>query len=721
MSTRRAWRGCAVAVLLLGLPRAFVYAAPPAPAELAPSDASVYVGWTGSPQGWEILRLASAAMNAPLVQDEVLGGNDAVSRGFALLDQVTRYNGALAVFGGAGTAGQPMELDYGLVVAAGGESGKLASAMRDYLAALLPELSPEAQVVDGVSFSCLRQPEKERVTLWAAHGDAFVLAGSEAAAKRLVGRLAGARPAIADNPHYRDAMQRIEPAPRGWSLTALVDMKLYVDFVRAIAASGDESPAVDATLAAFGLDKIPYLALHLDEVDYGLRMSSYTPLGGGGLLDRFMRQAPLTDADVAVVPKDAYFAMITNLDLVPAWEAAMTALGDVDPGVRALVEGAVTAAAQPLGFSLTGDLLPALGDTWVLYDAPSHAGLLFSGIVLVADVKDRDRLEGMLARTVELFGQLAEGSPARIELKKGRFGGREVSYVLVGGLPVPIAPAWGFVDGRWIFSLFPQTVALAMEQADPAARKDSLLDSADFKAARPLLPAQAVGMYYADAQAGARTWYGLALLARTMTASLSANTPQPFDLAAVPPFPKSRTAAHRAMVSVNAVTPDGVLGRTVGLSAPATLMAESGLVLPVLATAIAAPSLTQAREAGQRAATHRNLRQVGMGLLTYAAEHDGRFPPTLETLVEAEFVTKDVLRSAQPPGRTFTYIAGQNMGTTDARDVLAYELRLEDFGASVLFADGHVEWLSLPAARGAIRETYRRLGRESEIPAALDE
>lgn len=721
MSTRKAWRGWAVAVLLVGLPTAVACAAPPAPAELAPSDASVYVGWTGSPQGWEILRLASAAMSAPLVQDEILDGDDAISRGFGLLDQITRYNGALGIFGGAGAAGQPMEFDYGLVVAAGGESGKLAAAMRDYLAALLPELSPDEQVIDGATFSRLRQPDQERVTLWAAHGEAFVLAGSEAAAKRLVGRLAGARPAISDNPHYRDAMQRIEPAPRGWSLTALVDMKLYADFLRGVAAASDEPVPVDTLLAAFGLDKIPYMTIHADEVDYGLRVSSYTPLGGDGLLDRFMRQAPLTDADIAVVPKDAYFAMITNLDLVPTWEAVMTAVGEVDPGVRAQIEGAIAAAAQPLGFSLTGDLLPALGDTWVIYDAPSHAGLLFTGIVLVADVKDREKLEGMLARTVELFGQLAQGSPAKIELKKGRFGGREVSYVLIGGLPIPVAPAWGFVDGRWVFSLFPQTVALAMDQADAAARKDSLLDNADFKAARPLLPSPAVGVYYADAQAGARTWYGLALLARTLVASLSADSPQPFDLASVPPFPKSRTATHRAMVSVNAATPDGVLGRSVGLSAPAILMAETGLALPVLATSITLPALSQGRGAAKRAVTLSNLRQVGMGLLMYAMDHDGRFPPTLETLVEANIVEAKVLRSLGPPGRPFSYIAGQSADSTDARDVLAYELRPDEYGASVLFADGHVEWLSLPAARGAIRETYRKLGRESEIPAEFDD
>ena len=45
-------------------------------------------------------------------------------------------------------------------------------------------------------------------------------------------------------------------------------------------------------------------------------------------------------------------------------------------------------------------------------------------------------------------------------------------------------------------------------------------------------------------------------------------------------------------------------------------------------SALLVPALNQALEKGRRTACRSNLHQVGIGLLTYAGDHDGKYPPT---------------------------------------------------------------------------------------------
>lgn len=74
-------------------------------------------------------------------------------------------------------------------------------------------------------------------------------------------------------------------------------------------------------------------------------------------------------------------------------------------------------------------------------------------------------------------------------------------------------------------------------------------------------------------------------------------------------------------------------------------------------------------------------------------------------------------QSPHAPSETiaYVYIAGQT-DDSDPRNVLAYERVRDDEGTNVLFVDGHVEFMKLPRFKRVLRETYRRLGREDEIP-----
>ena len=85
-----------------------------------------------------------------------------------------------------------------------------------------------------------------------------------------------------------------------------------------------------------------------------------------------------------------------------AVDAAIAIYQRLDPDAPATVEGAIATSKQFLGCSLPDDLLPAFGDTWAVFDTPDQGGFLFTGTVLVAEVKDADAVQRMLAQLAQV-------------------------------------------------------------------------------------------------------------------------------------------------------------------------------------------------------------------------------------------------------------------------------------------------------------------------------
>lgn len=139
----------------------------------------------------------------------------------------------------------------------------------------------------------------------------------------------------------------------------------------------------------------------------------------------------------------------------------------------------------------------------------------------------------------------------------------------------------------------------------------------------------------------------------------------------------------------------------------------SGLVIGAsVGAAILLPSLARAREFSKRAACASRLKEIGTALYTYAAEHDDRFPGSIQELIELNAITPQTLRcpSAEHPTRSYIYIPGQ--GTeVHSNNVIMYERDNHDGeGANVLFADARVEFVKpYHYVKQLVRETKERL------------
>lgn len=694
-------------------------------AECLPADTLFYLGWSpwierGSPE-WDYAERTLPALRAfvtkALKEEEVLDehARAAVVDGLAEFTAVQFSSVGIGLFD---VVMQPSGPDVQVAaVLSGADVGRIPAVLKSLLSALDDPANIETRTMDGVELSVYAVPDSALTLVWGVHRDVCLIALGETAATRVVRVLNGAGPSLAAAEEMKFLRGKLKARDDGSHFELFADVRGVITHGRTLATQmlGELPPLVEPLINEMGIagvrSKLLRFQRHNDRQEFGAFAHIDGPRKG---LLKLWDQAALERDDLLVVPRDAYWAYVGNLDLAGLWRETLRILEELAPQTVPAVEGAVAMSAQMLGFSLTEDLLPAFGNTWALFDAPDHGGLLLTGTVLVADVNDADALQGMLARLTQLAAALAMQKDVRIELKTTTHGGHEVHYVLLGGVPSPVAPAWGYAGGRWVFGMWPQTVAAALRQVDPATRGPSLPDNPSFASGRAELPAEAQCVGYLDSRYLARLFYPLMNMGQTMGLSMMGGHGMDLDLAVMPPVAEMANKTTN-FVGTTSQDADGVLLRGVGDgSSPVLIAAATG----GLATSIALPSLARAREISKRAVSASNLRAIGQALHVHADEHGGQFPSSLATLLEEGLITTRQLQSPRDPDQdaeSYGYIAGQTTNS-DARNVLAFEWFQDEEGTNVLFLDSHVEWLKPDAARRAVSETYARLGLEDEIP-----
>lgn len=141
------------------------------------------------------------------------------------------------------------------------------------------------------------------------------------------------------------------------------------------------------------------------------------------------------------------------------------------------------------------------------------------------------------------------------------------------------------------------------------------------------------------------------------------------------------------------------------------LVAVAGIVAVLLA--ILVPIMNRMRESRGHVPCAGNLQRIGMALQIYAKGHDGRFPPTLEPLLDPKYLKADAFvcpssddtpakrREELLSGGRLSYVyVGAGIATESigypSDVVVAYDRPQNHApdGSYVLFADCHVDWLT---------------------------
>lgn len=719
MRTAELRRGL-LGVGLVGLLVATVLAgAPTDVAQYLPAETGVYVGWRAPADPCAPLAIGARLHVALEAAQRQAGGGQrelpaALQHLPDLVDRLTVANVGIGLFDVKLPPDGPPQFGAAAVCdMAPGEAVVLADLVQQL--ATDARAAVTAREVAGTPFQAVRLGEGLEL-LWGAKRDVFILALGTSSAERVLACLAGQAPGLTSAAEF--VLQRqtlgVETAPP--LACAYVAPPRVLEWVQTLAErrEGGLPPIVMPALRELGITAIRSAYVHVDGPEAAVHWRGFVHVEGEfkGLL-KIWDQAPLQEADLQLLPHDAYWAYVTKLDLKGLYNETVRVLNELDPEAAANLQGGMAAGSTVTGFSLTEQLLPVFGDTWALYDAPSHGGLLATGTVLVADVKDSEALQGMLGRFVQMAGAAAAGK-AQVGIKQAKHGDHVVHYVQVGDLPVPVSPAWGYVGGRWVCGLWPQTVAAALAEVDPKTRGETLPDRADVRAARVQLPKSAQAFSYCDNVYFTRLLYPVTNAVQTL---LCSQLRMDIDLQSMPPVAEA-TRGITNSVGVTRRERDGIRMESIGNAAAVPVVVGG----TALTTSIMLPSLARAREISKRAVSAANLRGIGQAIKIYANDNADKYPPALTALIEDGSITeKQLISPRQPSGVTsYVYITGQSENS-DPRNVLAYERLEGQEGTNLLFCDGHVEWQRPEAMRKSIRETYRRLQREQELPREFRE
>lgn len=727
---RRSLLACAVIFPLLCGP-ALTFAALP---EKFPAETLVYVGWPGrdriaeayqdtamarilaEPEMAGLKKQLLPALDA-LIRAQIGGGDEekAYEQAKVLLQAIYTYPTAVALINVNANTMIPI-VDAGVIVEAGEASAELAASLE----AIFEAADMPMHMIKSVDVGPWKMRELAILgpafaLRWGAIDNCLVVSFGNKLLRHLVPEYLPAAPQtntsdpasepapaekpsaanLAESPLFRQALQAAGGSP---------DLPLlFVNLERTLLTA----EAFQPMLSAFGVPVVGEaggLRKLLGEIGAGDPKSltvACAPNAGGLQTTLFFHSPglkaaqPLTEADLKVVPQTASWASAGQMNLLRIYNTVLQLVNTISPRTHDQVMDIVGEIESRLGMKLGDDLLGSFGNTWIFFDDPQTGSLLFTGTTVVVDVKPNNKLDEALRNLIGLIAE-ESGSRDEIAVREEDYRGTKITYMNFSGLPVPAAPAWAIYENRCILALYPQMVRVTLSRLMDKQAK-TLLDNPDFQRGWKLMPPNASSMSYVDAVRGVRQLYSVALPLADALIAMGQPEGLTLDASIMPSLP-SITPHLFASVSGGATTSDGYLLRTHG-AIPGTLASLSqASVAGPLAVSIAIPALVNARQQAKRTVSMANLKGIGMAVIVYATEHEGKLPPDLKTLVDAGAISDKALVSPldDDPGDEGSYVyVGAGLTTDMGPDlIVAYE-KFENHGGymtNAVFLDGHVEF-----------------------------
>ncbi|MFW6161145.1 MAG: DUF1559 domain-containing protein [Planctomycetota bacterium] len=588
--------------------------------------------------------------------------------------------------------GPPVNL---LVVAKLGDEGAAARRQASgFLKQLEFALPGGGQKVQAGDVELTRLGMGPTGLVYGLRGDMLLLSTSDAA---IQGVLEGRGPRLREVPAFRRA------ATMGGSPVALA---LYNHAATMERFGALLPPQGQAVMAELGLNEVRAAGFRLGARGKALVSTLFVQSAGErrGLL-KVVAAEPV-DRDLAkLVPHDAGIASVANLDPAALYDTVLAVLQVVAQAQGVNARKALGKFEAGAGVRLRDDLFAALGRGTVV--TTSADSVLLPALIVSQATRDPAKVEqalGALVRQLDAAVK-AQKPEAGAALKTIAFGEHTVRYLVTPNVPVPLAPCYAIEDGRLVLALSPvhlKDYLLFLDSAEPC-----LLDNQGFLAMADVLPKDATGFSYADFGGSFMQAYRMVGPLLTMAQGIPRN-PVAIDLANMP-SPRtirrhlfgsvSYTYATEDMVVWECHSPTGL--QLVGpLPAVAAAGIGAGMVLPAVA---------RARTAARGVVSKNNLKQIGLGVHMYTADHEGRLPPDLDALFDGEMLADDQILIApnDPAPRamgqrrsSYVYLLGDQpdlkltMGDINRPAAVPLAWERQSFGGgvrNVVFCDGHVQ------------------------------
>ncbi|MFT5095582.1 MAG: hypothetical protein ACI93T_004431, partial [Porticoccaceae bacterium] len=406
---------------------------------------------------------------------------------------------------GSGPAG--MTVPVGLVVKVGEGVGEFENDLLTILEILTDAPVPDA--VDGVR-TLITPPGIPKIQ-WTVSDGYFILGVSEGTVAQIQERMAGS-----SSPEWLAAVHKRLPVDRVASVTFINTKEIMAaaqPFLAPLLMS--RGPDAGNPLDALGLTNLESVVNVTGLGETNTVSRTWFNVNGKptGMLAMFDAE-PLKADDFAEIPADSTIAVSLKLDPVKTLDRLISLIDLFEPGASQQVRRQLQQIDGEIGFSITGDLLGSLGDSWSVYHSPSEGGAVFTGWTAVAEARNPEALRAVTTTIFEQVNQFEEMQKARggrlnmVGVRTMTVGSNAVHFLNFIGEESPVAPAWCVTDKHLVISLFPQGVAAFLNREEGTKTLASLPHIQQALAAdRP-----PVSLVHVDSKTVCRSVYPLALI-----------------------------------------------------------------------------------------------------------------------------------------------------------------------------------------------------------------
>jgi hypothetical protein len=466
---------------------------------------------------------------------------------------------------------------------------------------------------------------------------------------------------------------------------------------------------VETAMKGLGLDNIKSFTERagFDGPDVACNCLLEMPQPRTGLLANF-KTIDLSMFDM--VDPCAISATVINCNLAGIYDTIMDTARTVLGNDFTEVEQGIATIETEMNFKIRQGLLESLSGPMLSYALPGGAMLQSpqGGFVIVAGLKDAKLWEDSLTALGKFAAAKSEGV---VQVSSQVQDGLTMqTWAIVPLAMAQIMPSWTVMGDKVVIGSNPALLKLAVDQIKPGTK--SIRSTEGFKKVTAKLPANLISFKYGNSKLQ---------FTQLMTVL------QQF-------WPMATMAASNAGIKLPFVLPQlSHIAQDMGPSCQYSWFDDQGLrshydgagIEPSLGAVaggamgagILMPALAHARQKAQQTMSMSNLKQLGLAVIMYADDHQGKLPDNFE---QAKQYYKDskILESPLKPkdfaGPSYIYVSGQSMGEkSPATQIVAYENPEYCKDTIItLFLDGHVERMPRDRFLDALKATYKQLGRE---------
>jgi len=428
--------------------------------------------------------------------------------------------------------------------------------------------------------------------------------------------------------------------------------------------------------------------------------------------------ANLRTIDLAMfdaVDAGAMSASAFNCDMAGLYDTVMKAVKTVSGGEFAEVEEAIAELESELEIKIRDGLLKSLDGRMVFYAVPGGvaSGSPQGAFALVAGLNDARLWTDTLTALEQFVTTHSQGggmvqSAGMIQISSLDHKGKTMHTWTIAPLAMLyLMPSWCIAGDKVIVASNPTFLRSALDQLDSG--DTSIRETEGFKKATAGLPENLLSLKYSDSKVqfnqmmmGAQQfWPMLTMGARQAELKLPAMLPNLMHIAE-----QMGSSCFYSWLDDRGLRSHY---RGTGIEPGLGVVAGAGVGLGMMM-----PALLRTRQQAQRTQSMVHLKNIGMALSVYAID-EMNFPERLEQL-EGEYLESDLPESPFKPedfdGPSYIYVAGQSI-SMDADNVIVYENpAFSAKGLTVLFIDGHVEWMEPDAFMQALEATCKKLDRQ---------